>query len=94
MVFTLPSKTAMVFSVVACCAALIGCSSSDDGKSAELERQLDVEKAALMTAQEEVAALRAQVQALMGRPDITPQALQDLRDQVAELSGRAQLEAL
>ena len=53
MTATLFRKAMLICSVAVLCAALIGCSSSDDGKSAELERQLDVEKAARMAAEQE-----------------------------------------
>ena len=53
MTATLFRKAMLMCSVAVLCAALIGCSSSDDGKSAELERQLDVEKAARMAAEQE-----------------------------------------
>ena len=53
MTATLSRKALLVCSVAVFCAALIGCSSSDDGKVSELERQLDMEKAARMTVEQE-----------------------------------------
>ena len=53
MTATLSRKALLVCSVAVFCAAVIGCSSSDDGKVAELERQLDMEKAARMTVEQE-----------------------------------------
>ena len=50
---TLSRKDLLVCSVAVLCVAVIGCSSSDDSKSADLERQLDMEKAARMTAEQE-----------------------------------------
>ena len=46
-------NVAIVFSLAVLCAALIGCSSSDDGRMAELEEQLDMAEAARMTAEQE-----------------------------------------
>ena len=43
----------MVCSVVVFCAALVGCSGSDDGRVAELETQLDMARAAQITAEQE-----------------------------------------
>ena len=43
----------LVMSMVALCGLVIGCSSSDNGRVAELEGQLDMEKAARMTAEQE-----------------------------------------
>ena len=53
MTATLSRKDLLVCSVAVLCVAVIGCSSSDDSKSADLERQLDMEKAARMTAEQE-----------------------------------------
>ena len=44
---------AVICSVVVFCVVLIGCSSDDNGKLAELERQLDMEEAARMKAEQE-----------------------------------------
>ena len=49
----------VVCSLAVFCLAVMGCSSSDDGKLAELERQLDVEEAARMTAEQEREAAKA-----------------------------------
>ena len=59
MTATLSRKALLVCSVAMLCAALIGCSSSDDGKLADLEQQLDMEKAARMTAEQERDAAKA-----------------------------------
>ena len=59
MTATLSRKALLVCSVAMLCAALIGCSSSDDGKVAELERQLNMTQAAQMTAEEAQAAAKA-----------------------------------
>ena len=91
MVSTHTRNVAMVFSLAVFCAALIGCSSSDDGRVAELEGQLDMTEAARMTAEEQVAMLRAQVETLMGRADITPEDVAALRTQVEMLMGRADI---
>ena len=53
MVLTLVRNVVMVVSVVALCATLVACSSSDDGRMAELEEQLDMAGAARMTAEQE-----------------------------------------
>ena len=53
MTATLSRKALLVCSVAVFCAAVIGCSSSDDGKVSELERQLDMGKAARITAEQE-----------------------------------------
>ena len=42
----------LILSVTALCAALVGCSSSGDGDSGELEQQLDMAQAALATAED------------------------------------------
>ena len=68
---------------------MIGCSSSGDGISADLQRQLDMVTAARMMAEDELADLRAQVETLMGRADISPEDLADLRAQIGELTDRA-----
>ena len=49
----------VVCSLAVFCLAVMGCSSSDDGKLAELERQLDMEAAARMTAEQEREAAKA-----------------------------------
>ena len=46
MVLTLVRNVVTVVSVVALCATLVACSSSDDGRMAELEEQLDMAEAA------------------------------------------------
>ena len=81
----------MICSLAMLCVAMFGCSSSDDGKSANLQRQLDMEKAARMTAQEQIAALRTQVEELMGRANISPEDLATLHAQVEDLMGRADI---
>ena len=48
-----PRRSRLVLSMVALCGLVIGCSSSDDGRVAELEGQLDMEKAVRMTAEQE-----------------------------------------
>ena len=50
---TLARNVAMVFSLAVLCASLIGCSSSDDGRVAELDQQLDTAEAARMKAEQE-----------------------------------------
>ena len=89
MASTLIRNVVMVCSVAALCAALVGCSSSDDGKAAELEKQLDMAEAARMTAEDQLADLRTQVETLMDRADVSPQDLADLRTQVETLMDRA-----
>ena len=91
MASTLIRNVVMVCSVAALCAALVGCSSSDDGKAAELEKQLDMAEAARMTAEDQLADLRTQVEMLMGRADISPADIADLRAQVEMLMGRADI---
>ena len=81
----------MVCSLAVVGAAMIGCSSSGDGNSADMRRQLDVETAARMMAEDELADLRAQVETLMGRADISLADLADLRTQVDTLMGRADI---
>ena len=57
-------NVAMLFSLVVLCAALIGCSSSDDGRVAELEEQLNMAEVARMTAElAQTAAEAAQMTA-------------------------------
>ena len=52
MISTLTHNVVMICAV-AFCAALVGCSSSDDGRVAELEEQLNMAEAAQMTAEQE-----------------------------------------
>ena len=91
MASTLIRNVVMVCSVAALCAALLGCSSSNDGRMAELEKDLDMAEAVRMTAEDQLAALRTQIETLMGRADISPQDLADLRTQVETLMGRADI---
>ena len=71
MMLALTRNTVLVWSIAALCAALMGCSSSGDGDSGDLQRQLDMAQAALaaaedaqMTAEEaREAALAAQMTA-------------------------------
>ena len=91
MMLSRPRNIVMVCSVVVFCVAVMGCSSSDDGKTRELEGQLDMANQAEAQAQELIASLRLQIEELAQRADITPDAVQELRDQVAELSGRADI---
>ena len=51
-------NVAIVFSLAVLCAALIGCSSSNDGRVAELEEQLDMAETARMTAEQERDAVK------------------------------------
>ena len=52
-------KSRIMLSMVALCALVIGCSSSDDGRVAELQGQLDMESAARVTAEQDRDAVRA-----------------------------------
>ena len=81
----------MVCSVVVFCVAVMGCSSSDDGKTRELEGQLDMANQAEAQAQELIASLRMQIEELAQRADITPDAVAALQSQIAALSGRADI---
>ena len=74
--------------VLGIAAFLAGCSSSDDNGSADLQRQLDMRAD---ISPEDIAALRAQVEELMGRADISPEDLAALRSQVERLMGRADI---
>ena len=87
------SAIAALCSVVAIGAALVGCSSDGNGNGnlAELQQQLDMEEAARMEAEEQLATLSAQIEALMARADITPEALAALRAQIETLMGRADI---
>ena len=67
MMSTLTRNVVMVCSLAVLCAALIGCSSSGDDNSADLQRQLDMEKAARMMTEDQLADLQEQVEMLMGR---------------------------
>ena len=78
---------AVICSVVVLCVVLVGCS-SDDGKSADLQRQLDMRAD---ISPEDLAALRAQIEELMGRADVSPDDLAALRAQVETLMGRADI---
>ena len=53
MMSTLTRNIVMVCSLAVLCAALVGCSSSGDDNSADLQRQLDMEKTARMMAEQE-----------------------------------------
>lgn len=88
MMLTRTRNVMVICSVVALCAALVGCSSSDDGRVADLEEQLNM-RADITPA--DLAALRAQVETLTGRADISPQDLATLRAQVETLMGRADI---
>ena len=55
MMSTLTRNVVMVCLLAVLCAALVGCSSSGDDNSADLQRQLDMEKAARMTAEDQLA---------------------------------------
>ena len=59
MMSTRTRNMAMVFWIGVFCAALAGCSSSDNGMDAELQEQLDMAQAARMTAEEAQAAAEA-----------------------------------
>ena len=74
-------------------AALVaaGCGGDGDDMSADLRRQLDMEEAARMMAEGELAVLRAQIETLMGRADISPDDLTALRTQIETLMGRADI---
>ena len=89
MMSTLTRNVVMVCSLAVLCAALIGCSSSGDDNSADLQRQLDMEKAARMMTEDQLADLQEQVEMLMGRADISPEDLASLRTQIEMLMGRA-----
>ena len=81
MMSTLTRNVVMVCSLAVLCAALIGCSSSGDDNSADLQRQLDMEKAARMMTEDQLADLQEQVEMLMGRADISPEDLASLKTQ-------------
>ena len=86
-----PRNIVMVCSVVVFCVAVMGCSSSDDGKTRELEGQLDMANQAEAQAQELIASLRMQIEELAQRADITPDAVAALQSQITALSGRADI---
>ena len=54
MMSTLTRNVVMVCSLAVLCATLVGCSSSGDDNSADLQRQLDMEKAARMMTEEQL----------------------------------------
>ena len=83
----------MVCSVVVFCVAVMGCSSSDDGKTRELEGQLDMANQAGAEAQELIASLRLQIEKLAQRADLTPDAVAALQSQIDTLSGRPDITA-
>ena len=60
--------------VAALCALVIGCSSSDDGRVAELEEQLDMAQAAQMTAEQAQAAAEAAQEKAEAERDAAKQA--------------------
>ena len=91
MMLSRPRNIVMVCSVVVFCAAVMGCSSSDDGKTRELEGQLDMANQAGAEAQELIASLRLQIEELAQRADLTPDAVAALQSQIATLSGRADI---
>ena len=88
MMSTLIRNVVIVCSLAVVCAALVGCSSSDDDRSAELQQQLDMRAD---ISPEDLADLRAQVEELMGRADISTEDLAALRTQVETLMGRADI---
>ena len=81
-------RTKYFLMVVGIAAFLVGCSSSDDGRSADLQRQLDMRAD---ISPEDLADLRAQIETLMGRADISPEDLAGLRAQIETLMGRADI---
>lgn len=91
MMSTLMRNAVMICLMAVFCAVVIGCSSSDNGRVAELEGQLDMAEAARMTAEDQLAALRTQIETLMGRADISPEDLATLRTQVEMLMDRADI---
>ena len=88
MASTLIRNVVMVCSIIVLCALVVGCSSSDDGKSANLQRQLDMRAD---ISPENLAALRTQIETLMSRADISVEDLADLRGQVEMLMGRTDI---
>ena len=72
-------RTKYFLMVLGIAAFLVGCSSSDDGRSADLQRQLDMRAD---ISPEDLADLRAQVETLTGRADISPEDLAGLRAQI------------
>ena len=91
MMLSRPRNIVMVCSVVVFCVAVMGCSSSDDGKTRELEGQLDMANQAEAEAQELIASLRLQIEELAQRANITPDAVAALQSQITALSGRADI---
>ena len=91
MMLSRPRNIVMVCSVVVFCVAVMGCSSSDDGKTRELEGQLDMANQAGAEAQELIASLRMQIEELAQRANITPDAVAALQSQITALSGRADI---
>ena len=91
MMLSRPRNIVMVCSVVVFCVAVMGCTSSDDGKTRELEGQLDMANQAGAEAQELIASLRLQIEELAQRADITPDAVAALQSQITALSGRADI---
>ena len=62
---TLTRNIMVVCSVVAICAALVGCSSSGDGRAADLQRQLDMAKTAQMRVDDPANAEELRERALL-----------------------------
>ena len=93
MMLSRPRNIVMVCSVVVFCVAVMGCSSSDDGKTRELEGQLDMANQAGAEAQELIASLRLQIEELAQRADLTPDAVAALQSQIATLIGRPDITA-
>ena len=93
MMLSRPRNIVMVCSVVVFCVAVMGCSSSDDGKTRELEGQLDMANQAGAEAQELIASLRLQIEELAQRADLTPDAVAALQSQIDTLSGRPDITA-
>ena len=76
---------ALICSAVVLCALVIGCSGgSGGGTSNGLQDQLDM-------ANDQVASLRAQVETLSGRAEITPEELASIGAQLDTLRGRADI---
>lgn len=88
MMLTRIRNVMVICSMVALCAALVGCSSSDDGRVADLEEQLNMRAD---ISPEDLAELQAQIETLMGRADISSEDLAALRTQVETLMGRADI---
>ena len=95
MMSTLTRNVVMVCLLAVLCATLVGCLSSGDDNSADLQRQLDMEKAARMMTKEQLADLREQSTGLQGQLDMekaarmmTKEQLADLREQSTGLQGQ------